>query len=199
MDNDLIIIMEDPDFEKLLNHAPPNTSKYWLAMLVKYMRGQQEPPTVNELLTEDANRQHARLKSELELTKSMKALGGWVVKDEYDRAIAERDAARAEVERLRVEVERLTAMRQCMIDAADENKALRAELTALKARKVTLPLLRHIKSRAVSDYTFSEHVEGWDDCVWEMVAWLKHAGIPYDDPQPCTAESIRAAGVEVGE
>ena len=62
-------------------------------------------------------------------------------------------------------------------------------------RKIKLPALRHIKSRAVSDYTFSDHAEGWDDAVLEMAQWLDLCGIPYEEPAACTRETLIAAGI----
>jgi hypothetical protein len=106
----------------------------------------------------------------------------------------EANEARAEVERLtRV----YTLSEKTAFTYLDERDRLAAEVERLKGRKVTLPLLRHIKSRAVSDYTFSEHAEGWDDAVHEMAQWLDLVGIPYDEPQACTVETLRAAGLEV--
>jgi len=46
-----------------------------------------------------------------------------------------------------------------------------------------LPRRRHIKSRAVSDYTFSEHAEGWDDCLEEVMQLLDLYGIPFGRSQ----------------
>jgi hypothetical protein len=89
------------------------------------------------------------------------------------------------------------ATRQDVQKANRKIEDMHAEVAALKGRRVTLPPLRHIKSRAVSDYTFSEHAEGWDDAVHEMAQWLDLVGIPYDELQSCTVETLRAAGVEV--
>ena len=58
-----------------------------------------------------------------------------------------------------------------------------------------LPRRRHIKSRAVSDYTFSEHAEGWDDCLEEVMQLLDLYGIPFDDPKDCTTETLHDAGI----
>ena len=51
---------------------------------------------------------------------------------------------------------------------------------------VKLPPWHHIKSRMVSDYTFSEHAEGWDDCLAAVMARLTLAGIQFDEPLPIT-------------
>lgn len=43
-------------------------------------------------------------------------------------------------------------------------------------KTITLTL-RHLKSRAVSDYTFSEHAEGWDDAMHAVADQLAKVGI----------------------
>ena len=58
-----------------------------------------------------------------------------------------------------------------------------------------LPARRHIKDRKVSDYTYSEHAEGWDDCLEEVAQLLDLHGIPFEMPGRCTRESLRIAGI----
>jgi hypothetical protein len=58
-----------------------------------------------------------------------------------------------------------------------------------------LPRRRHIKDRAVSDYTYSEHAEGWDDCLEEVMQLLDLYGIPFDEPRRCTKESLKDGGI----
>jgi hypothetical protein len=64
---------------------------------------------------------------------------------------------------------------------------------------VTLPPRRYLKSRAMGDATYSEHSEGWDDCLHEVCDALTKAGVPFvippdaelpDDDPACMCGSL---------
>lgn len=45
-----------------------------------------------------------------------------------------------------------------------------------------LPPWRHVKSRQIGDYTFSEHADGFDDCLSLIIDILDAAEVPYVEP-----------------
>lgn len=58
-----------------------------------------------------------------------------------------------------------------------------------------LPPYRYIKDRAVSDYTYSAHADGYDDCLTEIMDLLDRAGISYDKPECITMEELAELGL----
>ena len=61
---------------------------------------------------------------------------------------------------------------------------------------IRLPPRRYIKDRGVSDYTYSAHADGFDDCLEEIMTLLDVAGIDYQEPEDCTKETLKAAGID---
>lgn len=47
---------------------------------------------------------------------------------------------------------------------------------------VILPPWHFLKSRKVSDYTYSQHAEGWDDCLVHVISSLKEAQVQFVNP-----------------
>jgi hypothetical protein len=58
-----------------------------------------------------------------------------------------------------------------------------------------LPPYRYIKDRSVSDYTYSAHADGYDDCLHDIMALLDAAGISYDKPDCITTDELRGLGL----
>lgn len=120
-----------------------------------------------------------------------------------ESALEQRDAAKAEVAALRADLDgfhNLSAMRQCMIDVADDNKALKAEVAARNAafarwKEETQKDVARIaelnaevtalKERAVTIPLFVGGVGGHADGC--------------DDMRRAAIKAIRAAGVKVVE
>ena len=61
---------------------------------------------------------------------------------------------------------------------------------------IELPPSRYIKDRGVSGYTYSEHADGYDDCLEEITQLLDLHGIPYQESGCCTKETLKAAGID---
>ena len=61
---------------------------------------------------------------------------------------------------------------------------------------IRLPPYRYIKDRSVSDYTYSAHADGYDDCLEDIAQLLDLHGIPFEMPGRCTKEDLRAWGVD---
>lgn len=61
---------------------------------------------------------------------------------------------------------------------------------------IRLPPRRYIKDRGVSDYTYSAHADGFDDCLEEIICILDLYGIPFQEPERCTKETLKAAGID---
>jgi len=61
---------------------------------------------------------------------------------------------------------------------------------------IPLPPRRYIKDRSISDYTYSEHADGFDDCLEEVMQRLDLYGIKFEEPRDCTKESLIAAGID---
>lgn len=47
---------------------------------------------------------------------------------------------------------------------------------------VVLPPRKYLKDRAISDDTFSEYAQGWDDALYAVMDILKKMGIPFVQP-----------------
>ena len=60
---------------------------------------------------------------------------------------------------------------------------------------IKLPPYRYIKDRSVSDYTYSEHADGYDDCLTDIMVLLDDAGIEYEGPAHCTKEYLANRGL----
>jgi hypothetical protein len=51
----------------------------------------------------------------------------------------------------------------------------------VRAPRVSVPERRYLKDRSISDDTYSEHSEGWDDCRAECIDAIRAAGgVPVD-------------------
>jgi hypothetical protein len=59
---------------------------------------------------------------------------------------------------------------------------------------IRLPPYRYIKDRSVSDYTYSAHADGYDDCLTEIMDLLDRAGIAYDKPELITRDELAELG-----
>lgn len=59
---------------------------------------------------------------------------------------------------------------------------------------IRLPPYRYIKDRSVSDYTYSAHADGYDDCLTEIMDLLDRDGISYDKPDRVTKEELADLG-----
>lgn len=65
---------------------------------------------------------------------------------------------------------------------------------------IKLPPYRYIKDRSVSDYTYSEHADGYDDCLTDIMGILEQAGIPFARPDYITKDQLEDRGLlETGE
>ncbi len=60
---------------------------------------------------------------------------------------------------------------------------------------IRLPPYRYIKDRSVSDYTYSAHADGYDDCLTDVMALLDAAGYVYEEPVNCTKDDLRKRGL----
>lgn len=49
---------------------------------------------------------------------------------------------------------------------------------------------RYLKNRSISDYTYSEHAEGWDDAMHDVAMQLQTLNIPYTT-RDATAEELK--------
>ncbi len=60
---------------------------------------------------------------------------------------------------------------------------------------IRLPPYRYIKDRSVSDYTYSAHADGYDDCLSDIMELLDRSGISYDKPDCITKDELMALGL----
>ena len=66
---------------------------------------------------------------------------------------------------------------------------LGSSITHLETMRPIVLTCRYLKDRSVSDYTFSQHADGWDDAMHDVEQQLKAAGVPYT-VRDATAEEL---------
>ena len=59
---------------------------------------------------------------------------------------------------------------------------------------IHLPPYRYIKDRSVSDYTYSDHAQGYDDALDDVRLVLLQARIQHEPIRDCTKDDLRESG-----
>lgn len=60
---------------------------------------------------------------------------------------------------------------------------------------IRLPPYRYIKDRSVSDYTYSSHADGYDDCLTDVICALDAAGYVFEEPHKITKDELQKLGL----